>query len=163
MGQREETLAALPPMTVANGTYTVEKPDGGHATVKLYTPQRGKLQGRRLLAILTGPDNTSSYTPVAFWDGEKELAFVWKRYQLDGRGGRIDGYNWPKRVADWSRESRVLAVWLDLALRGESGYWGQAGYRLLCERRCVLCNRKLTTPESIERGIGPDCAAKGAA
>jgi hypothetical protein len=34
------------------------------------------------------------------------------------------------------------------------------GYRLLVEGTCVRCNRRLTTPESIESGIGPVCAGR---
>jgi hypothetical protein len=31
----------------------------------------------------------------------------------------------------------------------------------LVSKRCVRCSRKLTTPESIALGIGPECASKG--
>jgi len=31
------------------------------------------------------------------------------------------------------------------------------------EGRCGRCNRKLTVPESIENGLGPECAGKMAA
>ena len=34
------------------------------------------------------------------------------------------------------------------------------GYTLLRESRCCVCNRKLTVPESIEAGIGPECAGR---
>ena len=30
-------------------------------------------------------------------------------------------------------------------------------YKLFVSTRCMVCNRKLTTPESVERGIGPEC------
>ncbi len=30
------------------------------------------------------------------------------------------------------------------------------------EGKCARCGRKLTTPESIQRGLGPECAEKGA-
>jgi hypothetical protein len=28
------------------------------------------------------------------------------------------------------------------------------------DKRCKRCGRPLTDPESLERGVGPDCAAK---
>ena len=52
----------------------------------------------------------------------------------------------------------------DLALRGSTddrhGYWFGEGYRLDLEAHCVECNRRLTTPDSIRLGIGPECRSK---
>jgi hypothetical protein len=31
------------------------------------------------------------------------------------------------------------------------------GYKIQHEGKCCRCGRTLTTPESIERGIGPEC------
>ena len=41
-----------------------------------------------------------------------------------------------------------------------TSYWLGDGYTLLLEGRCVRCNRKLTHPESIRLGIGPECRTK---
>jgi hypothetical protein len=32
--------------------------------------------------------------------------------------------------------------------------------QLVREHRCKLCGRPLTDPVSLERGVGPDCAAR---
>jgi hypothetical protein len=34
------------------------------------------------------------------------------------------------------------------------------GCEVYHEGRCGRCNRKLTVPESIETGLGPECASK---
>ena len=36
------------------------------------------------------------------------------------------------------------------------------GHELLVSRHCLRCNRVLTTPESIESGVGPECAKREA-
>lgn len=157
---------APPVVAVKNGTYTVESPRGGHVTIKLHTAQKGDLAGRRILSLLVGPDNTSSYKGVAFWDDEKRVVNVWKRYRgVGGPGTQVDAYNWKSR--GWSDHQKKLAIWCDLAVRGDGtgeggaqGYWGAQGYRLLVEARCVRCNRRLTTPESIRAGMGPECSQR---
>lgn len=37
----------------------------------------------------------------------------------------------------------------------------EKGYAVQHEGRCCRCGKELTTPESIARGIGPECAKKG--
>ncbi len=165
MSQRSLTAATLAAMqanapNVQNGTYTVDSPRG-HFTVKLYTVQKDNLAGNRILALLVGPDNESDYRGVAFWDDAKKRAHVWKRFGSPDRTEPIDGYHWGDR---WSSVEQKLAIWADLALRGSEeerhGHWYGNGYRLLMEGRCVVCNRKLTDPESIRLGIGPTCAGR---
>jgi hypothetical protein len=51
----------------------------------------------------------------------------------------------------------LCTLWLD----GAFSKWADRGYRIHLEGRCLRCNRPLTTPESIRRGIGPICAEGG--
>lgn len=159
---------------IQNGTYTIAHDERGHYTVKLHTAQKGGLAGKRILSLLVGPDNEGDYQGVAFWDDDAKCAHVWRRH----RGAinlPIDGRHWtndPKRI---SSVQAKLAIWSDLALRGDGtggeltedgrprrGYWAQDGYTLLLDGRCVVCNRKLTDPESIRTGIGPKCGGRSA-
>lgn len=166
----QENLPGLTPepdpdgLAVHNGTYTVQHEKHGHFTVKLYTKTNGELQGRRILALLVGPDNRTDYRGVAFWDDDAKRAHVWKRFKGPDSHFPIDGNHWQKR--GWSAIEQKLAIWSDLALRGTTeerhGFWYGEGYRLLLEGRCVRCNRKLTHPESIRTGIGPECANRTA-
>jgi hypothetical protein len=144
-----------------NGTYTVSHPDRAHFTVEVRTALKGGLAGKRIIALLVGSDNTADYMGVAFWDDDAEgkgKANVWRKHRGDGSRGVVDGYAWSEA---FSIVERKLTMMLDLALRGDEGFWHAEGYELLRAGACVRCNRKLTTPESIELGIGPVCARKG--
>lgn len=158
------TLAALRDRApnAKNGTYTVSHPQRGHFTVKLWTSQRGSLVGQRLISLLVGPNNETDFKAVARWHDEAKRVDVWARYRDAASVMSINGYNWQRR--GWSFYEQKLAIWADLVIRGADeqrhGYWWGEGYRLMLEGRCCVCNRKLTHPESIESGIGPECARK---
>lgn len=149
-------------INVHNGTHTVSSPKGGHVTIKLHTAKKGALEGKRIISILIGPNNETDYTPVAFWNDKDQVANVWKKHKHPMSRLRIDGYHYPARhEMNMVREIELkLAIWASLAVREDKGYWYKEGYRLLLEGRCVVCNRKLTDPESIETGIGPVCAGR---
>lgn len=152
---RDDALPTEAP-NVHNGTYTVSHADKGHFTVKLYTAQNGDLRGRRILATLRGPDNEIDYEGVAFWDDARRRCDVWRRKRGAGSRMPVDGYH-VQRDGGWSKTEHKLAIWTDLVVRGERGFSVGEGYQLLVEGRCVRCNRKLTHPDSIRSGIGPEC------
>lgn len=167
--ERAAGLAAMEAKApnVQNGTYTVEGGPAGHFTVKLHTALRGNLAGKRILSLLVGPDNTSDYKWIAFWDDAAKRCNVWRRFTSPTRGQPVDAYNWGDH---WNSHEKKLAIWCDLAVRGGFGedggfdegtsHWASNGYTLLREGRCYVCNRKLTDPESIRLGIGPVCASR---
>lgn len=154
---------------VTNGTFTASHPNYGHFTVKVHTAMKGDLVGKRIVSLLTGPNNERDFKGVGFWDDEKKIAFVWKRFRSDeSRGGRVDGYTAAHKGANVIE--RKLQIWTCLATRGTfdelgewsrgSSYWGSEGYTLQRAGHCVYCNRKLTDPISIATGVGPDCREK---
>lgn len=118
---------------VHNGYYTVTFPCGTHRTFRLYTQRKGKLAGKRILALLIGPDNTADYENFAFLTQGTVGFAVWKRFAN-------------QRQAEY-------AAMLWKMLEGEI----IDGHELIEARRCRVCNRKLTTPESNAEGIGPTC------
>jgi hypothetical protein len=158
------TLAAMRAAAPAvhNGTYTVSHPERGHFTIKLYTGTKGQWLGRRILSMLIGPNNELNYQGVAFWNDARKVATVWSRFRGPESRMAIDGYQW--QGVGWSAIEQKLAIWCDLATRGTAedrhGHWYTHGYRLLVESRCCVCNKKLTHPESITSGIGPECAKR---
>jgi hypothetical protein len=91
------------------------------------------------VALLTGPDNTADYTYLGML---REGRFAATR----ATGAQAAGK--PFAAFRW--------VWERLA-RGEY----PAAVEIWHEGRCGRCGRRLTVPESVERGIGPECAAKG--
>ena len=140
-----DALAEAPPPTfdlsdlarpeIHNGYYTLTLPCGTHRTFRLYTQQKGKLAGKRLLGMLIGPDNTSDYEDFAFM-GEAGFA-VWKRFANQ-------------------RQATLAAILWKFIGEGEL----VDGHEVTESRRCIRCNRTLTTPESYEAGIGPTCRGK---
>jgi len=174
----EATLGAMRSGAPAlhNGTYTIAHPKHGHFTVKVHTAREGALAGRRIVSLLVGPDNTSDYRGVAFWnddarhpDGSRwPHAAIWSRFRGPDSKLPLDGYHYQYK-GGWSLYEQKVAIFVDLALRklaledaGERAHshFAGEGYTILRESRCVSCNRKLTHPESIRLGIGPECAGR---
>lgn len=124
-------LANLPAKHVPNGFYTLTFPDGSHRTFRVRTESKGDFRGKRTLALLIGPDNSNDYESFAFIenDGPK----VWKRFKTH-------------------RQATHAAILWSL-IGGEL----LDGYELKLSKRCLACNRPLTTPESTESGYGPLC------
>lgn len=119
---------------IHNGIYTLTLPDGGHRTWKIHTRKNHVkfAPGKRVISLLTGPDNESDYEMVGF---------------VDDRG-----------IKPWGRFGH-LGKFTDVIWRLATGELVD-GYSLLVSGRCVRCNRTLTTEESIRRGIGDECWKK---
>lgn len=90
------------------------------------------------VALLTGPDNTGDYTYLGMIRQEQ--------FSLT-RASKMQATSTPVRAFQW--------VWSAL-IAGEM----PAQTEIWHEGRCGRCGRKLTVPESVERGIGPECAGK---
>ena len=121
-----------------NGTITIRnRSTGEHRTFRIQTqPDNATFcPGSRLVSILCGPNNSSDYRNFGF---ATPVAGVWL---------------WKKFCND-----RAYEVYQDMLLHPR--HWENRGYEYMCEGRCRRCNRKLTTPESIESGIGPVCAGR---
>lgn len=131
---------------VFNGIYTVKSSKtGDHRTFKIHTQAKDAkfAPGKRIVSLLTGPENTAddSYTGFAFiddggvqvWRSKAEGNPIWKTY------------------ADmlWS-----------LALDGGLSPWADKGFTIMASGTCLRCNRTLSTPESISSGLGPICAGR---
>ncbi len=127
-------------VTIFNGCYTITSPSGNHRTFEIRTTLKGNLKGKRILALLVGPDNTRSFKGFAF---------------VNDDGIKI----WSKFAADGVYEKYAKMLW-SLATEGDKSPYHAAGCRLLVEGRCCICNRRLTTPDSIRLGIGPECRSR---
>lgn len=97
--------------------------------------------------LLTGPDNTAHYTYIGFLRNQGPTAFI------------------PK----FQNESTAAFGWLVTQINGsifqpnhsgqfEKSFAEQAEF--YHSGRCGRCGRTLTTPESIESGIGPVCEGR---
>lgn len=160
---------ALPievPGQIQNGIYSMQGPRG-HKVVKVKTVQDGPLAGKRIVYVLTGPDNTFNYSGVAFLNTVYEnVEEEYEEETTDEQGARVvekkkRTVQRPKDVLKvWKAQQgtelhKVVAAWYRIVTVGIEGYsWTHEGY-------CIRCNRLLTTPESIAAGIGPICAKGG--
>lgn len=125
---------------IHNGKITLKNQKGEHRTFSIKTTKKeSKLEGKRIIALLVGPDNTDDYKAFGFVDetGVK----VWKKFSQD------KSFLWYAELVNVllgklpsQRDARIFE-----------------GYTVYESRRCLRCNRELTTPESIESGYGPVC------
>lgn len=134
--------APLAPITqvVEDGWYTIVGPQGGHRTLRLQTVEDDKSQNagvKQWLAYLSGSDNEGDYTSIGFVYGATVTLFK-------------------KNTGKY--QDIVAAAKFLLKNADKIGEYGKQ--YAIRSGKCYVCNRKLTTPESVAAGIGPICASK---
>lgn len=120
-----------------NGEITIRNTEtGNHRTFKIRTQKQDAnfRPGERILYLLIGPDNTKNYKGFAFIEPDGRIS-VWRKYASDS----------------------VFQKFADMVANPQK-YQPRAEY--LYSGACRICNRKLTNPESIKSGIGPECARR---
>jgi hypothetical protein len=133
-GITPELYRSLPAPWLPAGFHTVVFPDGSHRTFRVRLDRQGAFSGRRTLALLIGPVNTDEYQTVGLVMSDGFA--LWKAH----RAGKV---------------AEHAAILWRLA-KGEE----IDGYELLTSKRCRICLRELTTPESVRLELGPTCAKK---
>lgn len=121
-----------------NGYITVVNPKtGNHRTFRIHTQDKEAkfAPGSRVVSLLVGPDNETSYKGFAFVVDGKVI--LWKRHR-DDKAFQF----YANMLADIKKSEQ------------------EKGLQFMLEGRCRVCNRILTNPESVESGIGPICAGK---
>lgn len=118
--------------------FTVSNTKGEHYTYRIskHDPKKPFY-----IYLLTGPDNMSDYTYMGVYNPLYRTAVITKAstYNLESL---------PVRVLQWA----IHMVASKTAF--------PTGYSCCHEGRCCRCGHRLTTTESIERGIGPECAER---
>lgn len=120
-----------------NGKITVENTKRGtHRTFRIHTQPKDShfAPGERILSLMTGPDNENSYTGIGFVKSNGTV-ILYKKCRTDYYYRLVDVLQRP-------------------------AHYRELGCEYHYEGRCRVCNRTLTTPESIESGIGPICAGR---
>lgn len=122
-----------------NAIFTVSNPQGEHYTFKI--TKRSK-EAPFFVTLLTGPNNTQDYTYLGIYIPQhQEVRLTAKsKYREDST---------PVKVVRWAIK------------KVHEGTPLLPGYAIQHEGKCCRCGRMLTDSESIERGIGPECAKKG--
>lgn len=136
--QIHDAKTALDYIHGGNAIFTVvSKLTGNRYT---YRARKSSDNGEILfIDLLTGPDNKSDYM---------YLGHYWSHDEKGMDGGKKGQPNHPAFAAlDW------LVICLVLGrMPSTAEFWH--------EGKCARCGRKLTTPESIETGFGPECIKK---
>lgn len=124
-----------PASNVPDGRYSVVFADGSYQTVRFKTPVKGNFIGKQLVSYVTGYDE-------------------WQAF----------GVNTANGVQVWGRfkQSESLTRWLE-AVKVVAGDPKAAALAYALESgNCSRCGRLLTVPASLNAGMGPECASKGA-
>lgn len=118
-------------------TFTVSNGKGDHYTFRVV---KKEFNDRPIWfgQLLTGPDNTSDYTYIGVVSEDLKVRLT--------RKSKYTEESTPVKVLDWT----LLHIFMQLPFPN--------GYKVQHEGRCGRCGRVLTVPESIESGIGPECA-----
>jgi len=125
---------------INNGTFTlINKETKTYVTLKIHTAQRGKLKDKRIVSRLIGSDNENSYKGFAFVNDDDNI-IVWKNSRNH-------------------KNVRTAQILRSMAIEGNASPYAK-NVEMKLSKRCIRCNRTLTTPESIELGIGPYCLSR---
>lgn len=93
------------------------------------------------VSLLTGPDNTSDFTYLGMLNPKEGFVKLTKK----------------SCAGEDSWVVKLLRRTLQRVWEGNTEAMEAAGFVLHHEGKCGRCGRSLTTPESVERGIGPEC------
>jgi hypothetical protein len=136
-----------------NATFTlVSKRTGERFTYKAKTAAKDKNKNwstgnqdksTYFVSVLSGPDNSNDYRYIGLLKqhGDGHYDFVGTA-KSPRESQSFKGFKW---------------FWNLL----EQGCHVSNGIEFWHEGSCCVCGRKLTVPESVERGIGPECFGKG--
>lgn len=119
-----------------NATFTLKsKKTGDRFTYRVRKSKDGRIW---FVSLMTGSDNESSYSYMGYVKTDGTYSTTSKsKISPDAKSAKA--FNWfYGNVVENESLPDTLEVWH--------------------EGRCGRCHRKLTVPESIERGIGPECA-----
>lgn len=146
--QRKEEEKAASTIAVEGdlplGIFTVGLDDGSYRTIRVKPPIKNAFipdfEGWQFIGYLSGQDNTSDYNNFAFRKAGADVVTLKAKF----------------------REDSDLVTCLRALLASDKSTLREMGIRFAKGSGiCFVCGRTLTTPESIEAGIGPVCAAKG--
>lgn len=127
--------------TAGDAVFTLESQRTGRAYT--FQVQAGTDPGDPYwVRLLTGPDNTSDFTYLGLI--QRKLGPGCMEFRTTKKSPPADST--PVRAFEFSWRHRTRLA--------------EFGVNFRPSGKCCRCGRPLTTPESIDRGIGPECAAR---
>jgi hypothetical protein len=125
---------------VQDGIFTVVLDSGAYRTIRLCHGDDDASEVQ-FVSFLSGSDNESSYTCCGFI--------------------KQNVYRWTRKYADQHSAATPLSQCVRFLITATPERRHEFGVAYAkASGRCYVCNRTLTTPESIEAGIGPVCAGR---
>lgn len=132
-------IATVLPVAIQDGVYTVKGPRGHRTFMVRHQDMEARfMPGKQLIKIMVGADNENDYLSVGTLNADGTVR-MFRKYEATDFHRAVDAF---RGIYLRNRLGEQMLV---------------AGYELLESRRCFRCFRPLTTPESIERGYGPEC------
>jgi hypothetical protein len=136
-----------------NATFSLKSTRSGrHYTYKVQSTKKDKSRNwsrensdrsRFFVSVMIGPDEFVYIGLLDKFDGSNRYSFYSTQKSRHMKGSPVfDGFAWAWEQLD------VLNHWPANTIE----FWHEGS--------CCICGRPLTDPESVERGMGPDCAAK---
>lgn len=133
----KNTIKDIRFFTAGKALFTVGNDKCEHYTFKV---RRGKDKFANFfgISILTGPDNKSSYTYMGMYNSSTLSAKPTHKSTMTADAKPFKVFNWAVKQISERKELPM-------------------GYTIQHEGKCCRCGRTLTTPDSVELGIGPEC------
>ena len=129
-------------VTAGNAIFTVQSISGQYYTYRIARKEaNGSYKETFFASVLTGPDNTSDYTYVGILNPITGAVTLTKSSKYDRDATLFKVLNWA-----------LNHLWNEKPL--------PEGYQIRHEGRCGRCGHPLTTPTSLDIGLGPECAKK---
>lgn len=130
-------------LTAGKAIFTVDNGKGQHYTFKVNVKPAKPFEksGVTFVSVMTGSDNQNDYTCIG--------RLVDGRFVISGMAKSLPHlYAKPAAVFEWALKAIDGLVTVP------------AGYDIRHAGQCCRCARMLTTPRSLEIGIGPECEKK---
>jgi hypothetical protein len=116
-----------------------------HYTFKVKKKEaNGNYPEAYFVSLLTGPDNENSFSYLGV---------------LNPNAGEVR-LTAKSRLQDDSMVVKILKRTLARLWANQGEEIAKAGFDVHHEGKCGRCGRKLTVPESVKSGFGPECAGK---
>lgn len=134
----------MEPITISNGFLTItNEKTGEYRTFRIRTQKEDAkfAPGSRIVSLLIGPDNTSDYQGFGFVK-ENGWIVLWKRNRTPHYEGLAKAVRLASRALEQGKDSFTTPKTI---------------YSVKLSKRCLRCNRPLTTPESLRLGYGSEC------
>lgn len=130
-----ETFCPAKFIFAGNAIFTIRSKKTG--TRFTYKVSKAKDSDIWFVGLLSGPDNNADYKYIGIITSDKKFIRT-KRSKVGYEAPSFKGFNWFfNHLHNYQEQAEVYH-----------------------EGRCGRCGRRLTVPESIESGFGPECIRK---